>query len=338
MNRAHRAVLLVCAAAAMLVPASCRDRSVAGGPAGFMQDRVLARLSSSQASCSACAGGADEPRAPQVASVRRGRADVLRMRGGEDDNFDYYQALGLERGCSAEDVRKAYRKQALKSHPDKNPDNREQAEVQFKRVSEAYEVLSNPHKRAMYDQYGKDGPRGGEEGFDFNFRSAEEIFAEVFGGQNPFEMLESAFGSALGGMAGSSTSHGRRGGSFFGDSLVDDLFGGMGGSMGMGGFGARGESMSVTTQTFVSPDGRRVTRTTKQYADGRQETQEFVDGVQRASSSSFLRGDGGGASSVVRGRAGGVVGGLYSQKSSVKFFYIVNVLGHLLWRICVRRG
>ena len=312
--RVHRVVLLGCAVAEMLVPACCRD--AAGGPAGFMQDRVLARLSLSQPSCSACAGGAAWDAAPRAPLVR-GHADVLRMRGGDGDNFDYYQALGLERGCSAEDVRKAYRKQALKCHPDKNPDNREQAEVQFKRVSEAYEVLSDPNKRAMYDQYGKDGPRGGDEGFDFNFRSAEEIFAEVFGGQNPFEMFESAFGSALGGMAGSSMSHGRRGGSFFGDSLVDDLFGGMGGSMGMGGFGARGGSMSVTTQTFVGPDGRRVTRTNKRYADGRQETQEFVDGVQRASSSSFLSFDGGGASSVVRGRAGGVVGGLYSQKSSV---------------------
>jgi DnaJ-class molecular chaperone len=69
------------------------------------------------------------------------------------------QVLGVKRGCSADDVKKAYRKLALKLHPDKNPNSREQAERQFKVLSEAYEVLSDDNKRAMYDQYGKDGIR-----------------------------------------------------------------------------------------------------------------------------------------------------------------------------------
>ena len=72
---------------------------------------------------------------------------------------DYYEVLGVDRGASEADVKKAYRKLALKLHPDKNPNSREQAERQFKVLSEAYEVLSDDNKRAMYDQYGKDGIR-----------------------------------------------------------------------------------------------------------------------------------------------------------------------------------
>ncbi|CAM9865272.1 unnamed protein product, partial [Heterosigma akashiwo] len=70
---------------------------------------------------------------------------------------DYYQVLGLAKGADENEVKRAYRKMAVKWHPDKNPDNKEEAEQQFKKVSEAYEVLSDPEKRRMYDQYGKEG-------------------------------------------------------------------------------------------------------------------------------------------------------------------------------------
>ncbi|EDO39725.1 predicted protein, partial [Nematostella vectensis] len=70
---------------------------------------------------------------------------------------DYYEVLGVPRSASEEDVKKAYRRQALRWHPDKNPTNREHAEEKFKKLSEAYEVLSDKEKRDIYDKYGKEG-------------------------------------------------------------------------------------------------------------------------------------------------------------------------------------
>ncbi|VDP73289.1 unnamed protein product [Echinostoma caproni] len=72
----------------------------------------------------------------------------------------YYKVLGLERDATVEDIRRAYRKLALKWHPDKNPSNADEAEKRFKEISAAYEVLSDPDKRALYDRYGKDGING----------------------------------------------------------------------------------------------------------------------------------------------------------------------------------
>ena len=82
---------------------------------------------------------------------------------------DYYETLGVSKTASDDEIKKAYRKLAKKWHPDANPDNRKQAEEKFKEVGEAYEVLSNPQKRKMYDQFGSaDGPQGfnGASGFD----------------------------------------------------------------------------------------------------------------------------------------------------------------------------
>uniref|UniRef100_A0A8C4KW07 J domain-containing protein n=1 Tax=Equus asinus asinus TaxID=83772 RepID=A0A8C4KW07_EQUAS len=67
---------------------------------------------------------------------------------------DYYEVLGVQRYASPEDIKKAYHKVALKWHPDKNPENKEEAERKFKEVAEAYEVLSNDKKRDTYDKYG----------------------------------------------------------------------------------------------------------------------------------------------------------------------------------------
>src|SRR4051812_37717847 len=72
---------------------------------------------------------------------------------------DYYEVLEVQRGASAEEIKKAYRKSAHKYHPDKNPGNAE-AEGRFKECAEAYEVLSDPQKKARYDQYGHEGLRG----------------------------------------------------------------------------------------------------------------------------------------------------------------------------------
>uniref|UniRef100_A0A4W6DUZ7 DnaJ heat shock protein family (Hsp40) member B6a n=1 Tax=Lates calcarifer TaxID=8187 RepID=A0A4W6DUZ7_LATCA len=84
-----------------------------------------------------------------------------------------------------------YRKLALRWHPDKNPENKEEAEKKFKELSEAYEVLSDANKRSIYDRYGKEGLTGSNGGRDhfheqFTFRNPEDVFREFFGGRDPF--------------------------------------------------------------------------------------------------------------------------------------------------------
>src|SRR6056297_1406725 len=95
---------------------------------------------------------------------------------------DYYEVLGVEKNASAEDIKRAYRKKAIKFHPDKNPGDKE-AEEKFKECSEAYEVLSDPGKRKKYDQFGHDGLRG--EGMrdysHMNWQDIGSIFSDIFG-------------------------------------------------------------------------------------------------------------------------------------------------------------
>ena len=96
---------------------------------------------------------------------------------------DYYDVLGVSRDADADEIKKAYRKLALKYHPDKNPDDK-QAEDLFREAAEAYEVLSDIEKRDMYDRYGHAGVAGGGfgNGFgDFGFRGFDDIFNDVFG-------------------------------------------------------------------------------------------------------------------------------------------------------------
>jgi molecular chaperone DnaJ len=105
---------------------------------------------------------------------------------------DYYEVLGVERGASEEELKKAYRKMAVKYHPDKNPGDKT-SEERFKELGEAYEVLCDSQKRAAYDQYGHAafdprsrgyaGPRGGD------FHDPSDIFREVFGNGSIFENL-----------------------------------------------------------------------------------------------------------------------------------------------------
>jgi len=68
---------------------------------------------------------------------------------------DYYSILGVNKTATDEEIKKAYRKMAIKHHPDKNPNNKEAAEAKFKDVNEAYEVLSDKNKRTIFDQYGE---------------------------------------------------------------------------------------------------------------------------------------------------------------------------------------
>lgn len=108
---------------------------------------------------------------------------------------DYYEVLGIQKGATEEEIKKAYRKMALKYHPDKNPGDKT-AEEAFKEVGEAYEVLSDGQKRAAYDQYGHAAfdrrtgfGRGG------GFHDPFEVFREVFGGGSIFEDLFGGGGS-----------------------------------------------------------------------------------------------------------------------------------------------
>ena len=110
---------------------------------------------------------------------------------------DYYNTLGIARNASSEEVRKAYRKLAIKWHPDRNVDNKDQAEQRFKEIAEAYEVLSDEKKRAIYDQYGEAGlkaggptstgsPGNGGAHFHFTSSDPQDIFRRFFGDSNPF--------------------------------------------------------------------------------------------------------------------------------------------------------
>ena len=104
---------------------------------------------------------------------------------------DYYEVLGVSRDASVDDIKKAYRKSALKHHPDKNPDNKE-SEEKFKELSEAYAILSDPEKRNMYDQFGHAGINGS--GFR-GFGNFEDIFSsDAF--SDFHDIFDSLFGEA----------------------------------------------------------------------------------------------------------------------------------------------
>jgi curved DNA-binding protein CbpA len=95
-----------------------------------------------------------------------------------EEQEDYYKILGVGKDATDAEIKKAYRKLALKWHPDKNQDKREEAEEKFKKINEAYSVLSDKNKRRQYDHGGMH--------FDFGNFNADDIFKDVFGGKDPF--------------------------------------------------------------------------------------------------------------------------------------------------------
>mmetsp|Transcript_115512 Transcript_115512/g.322939 ORF Transcript_115512/g.322939 Transcript_115512/m.322939 type:complete len:170 (+) Transcript_115512:74-583(+) len=141
---------------------------------------------------------------------------------------DYYAILGVSRGASADEIRKAYRKAALRWHPDKHQDRKEEAEAKFKDIAEAYDVLSDPQKKQIYDQYGEEGLKGGmggagagagsaggaqmPGGFSYQFSGdPNDMFARFFKdsfqrsssfGESPFDGFGGLFGGGFPGMAG----------------------------------------------------------------------------------------------------------------------------------------
>ena len=123
---------------------------------------------------------------------------------------DYYEVLGVDKNASASDIKKAYRKLAIQYHPDKNPDNKE-AEEKFKEAAEAYSVLSDPDKKARYDQFGFEGVSGAGGGSGFGGAGMDindifSMFGDIFGGRG-------GFGGGFGGFGGSSAGPARHRGS-----------------------------------------------------------------------------------------------------------------------------
>ena len=134
---------------------------------------------------------------------------------------DYYQVLGVSKNATKEEIKKAYRKLAVKFHPDKNPGDKE-AEAKFKEISEAYDILSDEKKKQMYDQYGPDAFKAGGMG--------------AAGGSAGFSSMEDALRTFMGAFGGGAS----------GDSIFDSFFGFGGGGSGQGNFVRQGASKKTS--------------------------------------------------------------------------------------------
>jgi len=173
---------------------------------------------------------------------------------------DYYQILGVDKKASAVELKKSYRKLAVKYHPDKNPDGEEK----FKEIAEAYEVLSNEDKRRRYDM----GGMGGLEGIQIN---PHDIFKHFFGGEDPFAQM--FMGNQMGSMRGGPMGNqmGSMRGGPMGNARVQ-VFSNMG--------GPRGDQRShvgrmVSKETTIC-NGKQHTKITTRYPDGRVKVQTQV--------------------------------------------------------------
>lgn len=146
---------------------------------------------------------------------------------------EYYDILEISPTADEKEIKKAYKKMALKWHPDRHLENKEVAEEKFKQIAQAYQVLSDPEKRKIYDQYGKKGIEGGMgsgSGFQnmsgdthFQFTDASEIFKNFFGSGNPFDIFSGFERGRKNRMSGFRN----MGGSFGGFDDFDDDFGNM---------------------------------------------------------------------------------------------------------------
>ncbi|CAH0475576.1 unnamed protein product [Peronospora belbahrii] len=179
---------------------------------------------------------------------------------------DYYAMLGIEKTATEDEIKRAYRKLAVRYHPDKNLDKKEEAEVKFKEIGEAYSVLSDPDKRRQYDRFGKTGIRGfagngggGTNAQPFQGQDAEEVFRTFFGGQDPFSMFFQE------GMRGGGRMHNFGGSrvhiSQFGPGFSFTSFGGAP--------GMPGSRMHRVNQRQRAPGGQNVAGNNEPQANGR---------------------------------------------------------------------
>jgi len=185
---------------------------------------------------------------------------------------DYYKVLGVDRSATENEIAKAYKKLALKYHPDKNPDNKEEAEGNFKTITEAYEILHDADKRKTYDQFGKQGLQGGAggggPGGGVSFQQADQIFRAFFGGDDPFSMMfgdDDHNGHGFGGFGAGGPrvvfGGGMPGGMGGMPGGMGGLFGEMGGMPGMmGGMKGRGKGSRgpAPTPPYAMPNGTTV--------------------------------------------------------------------------------
>ena len=204
---------------------------------------------------------------------------------------DYYKLLGVDRGASAEEIKKAFRQQAKKYHPDANRDNPE-AEEKFKEVNEAYEVLSDTGKRQAYDQFGADwnGYQGNPGTGSYRTGNGTSNGAYTYGSVDP-DTIQDIFGSFFGGGGGS-----------FGGATGTDGFGGFSNGGGRRQAAVRGQdieqSLTITLREAYEGTTRQVDR------DGDVKTIKIPAGAQTGSK---IRLSGLGASSPT----GGANGDLY---------------------------
>ena len=172
---------------------------------------------------------------------------------------DFYKVLGVDKNATEDEIKKAYRKMALRFHPDKNKEA--DAEEKFKEISEAYEVLSDKDKRANFDRYGSEGMRahsgmGGHRHSSFSHPATDpfELFRTFFGGRDPFSEAfgEDPFSSMFAGPHSASATSGLFGNDPFfnrtrvGGNVFQDIMNG------------QGASRTTTTFSFGGGDGNRV--------------------------------------------------------------------------------
>ena len=190
---------------------------------------------------------------------------------------EYYDLLDLKSDATNQQIKKAYRKKALKWHPDKNTGpNQGHAKKMFRKVSEAYQILVDPEKRQDYNQWGKNGRSFGGQNFTSNpFQDADFIFKQFFGGNDPLKTMfenDTFFHSSF------QNNTNRRSGNVFNDMFGVGPIGMQGGSNSFSrssnSFNGRSYSQSVSTTTEILPDGRRLTTktTTITKPDGTKET------------------------------------------------------------------
>ncbi|KAK3731520.1 hypothetical protein QZH41_008543 [Actinostola sp. cb2023] len=200
---------------------------------------------------------------------------------------DFYDILDVPKSATEQDIKKAYRRLALIWHPDKNPNNKEEAEEKFKEISEAYEVLSDQKRRDIYNRYGRDGLTGGGRAagsnrnfnFGFHFHSPDEIFRDFFGTNDPFANFfdddMSGFGSSLFSRKKTSANNRTRRNDPFGHPFGDPFSGmGFGFSSGFGEdpFASDSILMCVNNNIVYHAGNIKSTSTSTTYVNGKKIT------------------------------------------------------------------